>query len=86
MQATNGKILNPGKVISVQGPVVDVKFLNLNDVPDIYDVIFVMAVDGRELTLEVAEHLPNNIARCISIQATINIQRYSTAKPSGKPI
>ena len=51
--STNGKILNPGKVISVQGPVVDVKFLNLNDVPDIYDVIYIIAVDGRLLTLGV---------------------------------
>ena len=86
MPMPNGKALNPGKVISVQGPVVDVKFQNINDVPDIYDVIYVTAVDNRELTLEVAEHLPNNIARCISIQATINIQRYSTARPTGKPI
>lgn len=82
----NGKLLNTGKILSVQGPVVDVKFATLHDVPDIYNVILVKAIDGREITLEVAEHLPDNVARCIAIQATVNLQRYATARPTGKSV
>ncbi len=77
---------NPGKVTSVQGPVVDVSFAVPVDVPDIYDVIYVNTLDGRRLTLEVAEHLPNCIARCISVQSTINLQRHALAQPFGGPI
>lgn len=72
--------------MSVQGPVVDVCFDLSEDVPNIYDVIHADAVDGRRITLEVAEHLPNQIARCIAIQSTINLQRYAVATPQGRSI
>lgn len=78
--------MNNGRVVSVQGPVVDVQFTNSMDVPDIYGVILVKALDGRQITLEVAEHLANNTARCIAIQATVNLQRHAVAKPTGKTI
>src|SRR3989338_7785711 len=77
-------MLNNGRVVSVQGPVVDVKFKLLSDVPDIHEVIHVKALDEREITLEVAEHLPNNLARCIAIQSTINLQRHTPARPAKK--
>lgn len=77
---------HPGKVVGVQGPVVDVKFSNLFEVPDIYDVIHVTALDGRKITLEVSEHLPGNLARCIAIQSTINLQRHARAIPAGASI
>jgi len=82
----NNGLKTPGKVIGVQGPVVDVRFNTTQELPDIYDVIYVTALDGRKITLEVAEHLPNSTARCIAIQATINLQRYAPAYPSGKSI
>ncbi len=76
----------PGQVVGVQGPVVDVKFSSFAEVPDIYDVIHVQALDGRQITLEVAEHLPGNIARSIAIQSTINLQRHASATPTGASI
>ncbi len=83
MPNNNRKIINPGKVLSVQGPVVDVQFENAAHVPDIYGVIQVKALDGRQLMLEVTEHQPNNVARCISIQSTLNLQRHASAQPTG---
>lgn len=68
-----------GRVISVQGPVVDVKFANTEDVPGILSVLKTHTVDKEEVVLEVAEHLPGNIARCISINSTINIKRSEEA-------
>lgn len=75
-----------GKVISVQGPVIDAKFDSLAEVPDIYDRLTVDALDGRTITLEVAEHLPNNVVRCIAVQTTINVQRHSAARATGASI
>lgn len=75
-----------GSVVSVQGPVVDVKFSAQEDVPGILDNINTQAMDGRKVVLEVAEHLPGNIARCIAINSTFNLQRNSVAQPTGQPI
>ncbi|OIO37166.1 MAG: F0F1 ATP synthase subunit beta [Candidatus Omnitrophica bacterium CG1_02_46_14] len=72
-----------GRVISVQGPVVDVQFDDSGGVPDIYGVILVKALDGRQITLEVAEHMSNNRARCIAIQSTLNVQRHTAARSTG---
>ena len=75
-----------GRVVSVQGPVVDVHFEHGSDVPDIHQVILVKALDGREVTLDVGEHLPGNLARCIAIQSTLNMQRHALAQPTGRQI
>ena len=76
--------LTPGKVVSVQGPVVDVQFKTSAEVPDISQVILVKAMDGREITMEVAEHVPGAIARCIAIQSTLNVQRHVAGRPGSK--
>ncbi|MFH1093894.1 MAG: F0F1 ATP synthase subunit beta [Candidatus Omnitrophota bacterium] len=68
-----------GKVVAVQGPVVDVEFSKQEEVPNVFDIIHTFTVDGDKITLEVAEHLPNNIARCISINSTQNLQRHADA-------
>ncbi len=86
MPNENGAKLKAGKVVAVQGPVVDVKFADAADVPDIYQVIHIMALDGRKITLEVAEHLPGCLARCIAIQSTFNVQRNVTATPAGRQV
>jgi F-type H+-transporting ATPase subunit beta len=78
--------LKPGRVVSVQGPVVDVKFDSEEDIPAIFDNINTRTVDDKRVVLEVAEHLPGNIARCIAINSTFNLQRESLAYPSGKAI
>jgi F-type H+-transporting ATPase subunit beta len=77
---------NIGRVVSVQGPVVDVKFDRLEEVPNIYNLIITQTINDEKVTLEVAEHLPGNIARCISINSTIDIQRNQPAYSSGKNI
>jgi len=75
-----------GRVISVQGPVVDVKFLKPEDVPNIFNMITTSAVGGEKIFLEVAEHLQGNIARCISVNSTINLRRNEKADVTGASI
>ncbi len=82
----NKEVSSGGYVISVQGPVVDVKFPDSKGVPKIFDMVTLTAVDGRNVILEVAEHLSGNIARCIAMNSTFNIQRNTPAQSLGVPI
>lgn len=75
-----------GRIISVQGPVVDVKFSNPEDIPNIFNIILAYTVDKEKVLLEVAEHRPVNIARCIAINSTVNLQRDAEAVTTGSCI
>ena len=67
-----------GYIIAVQGPVVDVQCPNAADVPNLHSLLRTKTVEGREVNLEVAEHRSGNIARCIAINSTLNLQ-YKTS-------
>ncbi|MEI6632095.1 MAG: F0F1 ATP synthase subunit beta, partial [bacterium] len=75
-----------GKIVSVQGPVVDVKFYAVGDVPNIFSVITTENIDKEKVIMEVAEHLTGNIARCIAINSTLNLRRNQEAEVSGNAI
>ena len=75
-----------GKVIAVQGPVVDVKFVTVEDMPDLHETVHVRTFDKRHVTLLVAEHLEGNIARCVALASTLNLQRNATATSSGETL
>jgi F-type H+-transporting ATPase subunit beta len=75
----NGNRKTVGRVVSVQGPVVDVKFPTAKEVPNVYDVVRTETAAGLPITMEVAEHLPGHVARCIALSSTINLQREATA-------
>ena len=78
---------NPdGRVVGVQGPVVEVKFDSTEGVPSIYEVLETKTADGRRLVLEVAEHLPGHVVRCIAISSTLNLQRGSPVSRAGLSI
>jgi len=81
-----GEGKNPGCVIAVQGPVVDVKFEKEEDVPNLYEVIETHTYDNRKVSLEVVEHLRGNIARCIALASTLNLQYNAVATPVGSPV
>jgi len=72
-----------GRVVAVQGPVVDVKFAHAQDVPNVFDVIETATAMQQSIVLEVAEHLPGNLARCIAMTSTMNLQRNAAARPTG---
>src|SRR5438067_6364825 len=75
-----------GNVISVQGPVIDVKFTQAEHVPAINHVLETHTIDGDKVVMEVAEHVPGNIARCIALNSTINLQRHAPAKSLGSAV
>ncbi|MBI4835057.1 MAG: F0F1 ATP synthase subunit beta [Planctomycetes bacterium] len=78
--------MNEGKIISVQGPVVDVKFGEDDVLPKIYELLAAETYDKRNVPLEVIEHLTGNVARCIALKQTHDLQRNSPVKASGAAI
>ncbi|MFC1497279.1 F0F1 ATP synthase subunit beta [Verrucomicrobiota bacterium] len=72
-----------GRVVAVQGPVVDVKFNTIEDMPDMHETIKAITFDKREVVLLVAEHLEGNMARCVSLTSTLNLQRNAPAVANG---
>jgi len=75
-----------GKVIAVQGPVVDIRFENPADIPALYDVIEAYNFEKRRIILQTAEHLSRSIVRTVSLMDTFNLQLGSTCYNTFQPI
>ena len=77
-----------GRVARIIGPVVDVEFPS-DAMPEIYNALHVDVTLGGEtktLTLEVAQHLGDNMVRAISMQPTDGLVRGATVIDTGAPI
>jgi len=77
-----------GQVARVTGPVVDVEF-STDQMPDIYNALHVdVTLEGetKTLTLEVAQHIGDNMARAISMQPTYGLVRGAPVTDTGGPI
>ncbi len=75
-----------GKVVQVQGAVVDVEFPSAK-MPNIYHAIEICHEDGKApLVLEVQQHLGNDQARCIAMGPTDGLRRGIDATDTGGPI
>ncbi|HHT69235.1 MAG TPA: F0F1 ATP synthase subunit beta [Firmicutes bacterium] len=80
--------MNKGKVVQVIGPVVDIEFAP-EQLPDLLTAIHIEGeVEGKhiDLTLEAAQHLGNNMVRCIAMASTDGLQRGMEAVDLGGPI
>ncbi len=73
-----------GTVSQVMGPVVDVRFEE-GALPDIYNAL-TMPIGERTLTVEVAQHIGDNVARCIAMASTDGLQRGTQVTDTGKAI
>ena len=76
--------LTVGKVVQVMGPVVDVRF-NEGELPEILNALTI-PVGERKLTVEVAQHIGDNTARCIAMASTDGLQRGTAVTDTGAPI
>ena len=75
---------NIGKVSQVMGPVVDVRFEE-GQLPPLLNALTVQNGD-RLLTLEVAQHIGDNVARCIAIASTDGLKRDMDVVDTGHSI
>ena len=75
---------NIGKVVQVIGPVLDIRFED-GQLPELLNAIEIQSGD-RKIVAEVAQHIGDNVARCISMNATDGMVRGLDAVDTGSPI
>jgi F-type H+-transporting ATPase subunit beta len=77
-----------GRVVRVIGPVMDVEFAP-DQLPEIHNALHVDRTLGDEtatLTLEVAQHIGDNMIRAIAMQMTDGVVRGAEVTDTGSPI
>ena len=73
-----------GRVVQVQGAVVDVEF-GADDMPDIYHALEI-GRNGSKLVLEVQQHIGNNWVRSVAMASTDGLRRGTEVVATGAPI
>ena len=76
---------NVGKIVSIVGVVLDVKFDNENSLPNLLNAL-VIKLGDKEIVAEVAQHIGDDTVRCISMSATDGLVRGMEAVDTGRPI
>ena len=75
---------NIGTVVQVMGPVLDIRFPD-GKLPDLLNAIEVP--NGENIIVaEVAQHIGDNVLRCIAMSSTDGLQRGVEATDTGSPI
>lgn len=79
-----------GKIVQVLGAVIDVEFPQGGGIPKIYDAVVTTnpTIDDQEnnLVLEVAQHLGDNVVRCIAMDSSEGLVRGQEVIDTGAPI
>ncbi|CAF1517136.1 unnamed protein product, partial [Rotaria sp. Silwood2] len=76
---------NTGKIVQIISAVVDVHFSDNNSLPKILNALECNN-NGSKVILEVAQHIGDNIARCISMHPTDGLVRDQTVVDTGDSI
>jgi ATP synthase F1, beta subunit len=77
--------LNVGRISQVIGAVLDIKFKK-DHLPHINEAILIKTEDNKTLTVEVAQHLGDDVVRCIAMDTTDGLRRGMEALATGSPI
>ena len=77
-------VKNTGTVIQVIGPVLDIRFAD-TQLPALLSAIEI-SLNGRTVIAEVAQHIGDNVVRCIAMGSTDGLQRGTDAIDTGSPI
>jgi len=82
--ANENETRHVGHITQVMGPVVDVRF-NENELPNLQNAL---EIDnrGKRLVVEVAQHIGDNVVRCIAMSSTDGLVRGADAVDTGHPI
>ena len=75
---------NKGTVIQVMGPVLDIRFAD-DQLPQLLNAIEIPLGD-RIIVAEVAQHIGDNVVRCIAMSSTDGLQRGTVATDTGAAI
>ncbi len=75
---------NIGTVVQVIGPVLDIRFGD-GQLPNLLSAIEINN-EGRRVVAEVAQHIGDNVVRCIAMSSTDGLRRGIEAVDTGAPI
>lgn len=84
--------MGKGKVIAVQGPIVEVEFSREDSLPAIYDIVETKTCDGQRVVLEVIEYLGKRLSdegkcvKCISMTSIIGLRKNAEVFTTGSGI
>lgn len=76
--------MGKGKVVQIIGPIVDIEF-DGNEMPKLLNAIEIY-VNDEKIIVEVAQHMGDDIVRCVSMGITDGLVRGMEAKDTGHPI
>ena len=71
-----------GKVVQIIGPVLDIRF-DGTQLPELNHAIEIKREDGSRLVAEVAQHIGDNVVRCIAMSGTDGLCRGMDAVDTG---
>lgn len=77
--------MTKGRIVQVMGPVVDVEFKSREELPLIKDALEVDN-DGKRCVMEVAQHIGNNVARCIMLASSDGLYKDMEVISTGQGI
>ncbi|WP_290535021.1 F0F1 ATP synthase subunit beta [Alistipes sp.] len=78
-----------GYISQIIGPVIDVRFPDLGEermLPGIHEAMTIRRHDGRELVVEVQQHIGENTVRAIAMDTTDGLQRHMKVTACGRSI
>ena len=75
---------NKGTVIQIMGPVLDIRFAD-DQLPQLLNAIEIPNGDAT-IIAEVAQHIGDNVVRCIAMSSTDGLQRGTVATDTGAAI
>lgn len=74
-----------GRITEIKGPVIDARFAK-GELPRVNDALRIKRKEGKDLILEVAQHLGDNVVRAIAMDSTDGLARGETVIGTGRPI
>ena len=77
-------VKNTGTVVQVIGPVLDIRFAD-GSLPELLNAIEVEH-NGRKIVAEVAQHIGDDVVRCIAMSSTDGLERGIPAVDTGESI
>lgn len=76
--------MSKGKIHQIIGPVVDIKFKE-DEMPELLNAVTI-EFKGKTIVTEVAQHVGDDVARCIALSSTDGLRRGMEATDTGNPI
>src|SRR3982750_408605 len=86
--ADQAAIAGVGRIARVTGPVVDIEFPH-DSIPEIYNALkttITIGEESSEITLEVAQHLGDDLVRAIALKPTDGMVRGQEVRDTGAAI